>query len=123
MTYLASPYFHPDPAVRQARFDATCRATAKLLRAGEVVYSPIVHSHPLVPYGLPTGWDFWQRYDTAVLVRCDAVAVLMLDGWEESAGVTAEVEVARALRLPVRYVAPVATRASTLARVAPEGEG
>jgi hypothetical protein len=33
MIYLASPYSHPDPLVRKARFDAACRATADLIRA------------------------------------------------------------------------------------------
>lgn len=84
MIYLASPYSHADPAVREARYRAACRATAALLKAGLVVFSPIVHSHPLVAFALPTGWDFWERIDRAYLARCDEVVVLMLDGWEES---------------------------------------
>jgi len=34
MIYLASPYSHPDPAVRAERYRAACRATAALLLAG-----------------------------------------------------------------------------------------
>ncbi|GIW55540.1 MAG: hypothetical protein KatS3mg082_1944 [Nitrospiraceae bacterium] len=34
MIYLASPYSHPDPAVREERFHAACRAAAALLLAG-----------------------------------------------------------------------------------------
>jgi hypothetical protein len=124
MTYLASPYSHPDPAVREARFHAACRAAADLIRAGVIVFSPVVHSHPLVPYGLPTGWDYWERFDRAALARCDAVAVLTLDGWEDSVGVQAEVAIAGEWGLPVRYVPiPVANSTPTLAHGATEGGG
>ena len=54
MIYLCSPYAHPDPAVREQRFDAACVTTAKLLLGGDLVYSPVVHGHPLVRHGLPT---------------------------------------------------------------------
>jgi nucleoside 2-deoxyribosyltransferase len=118
MVYLASPYSHPDPAVREQRFQAVCRAVAALLRAGHVVFSPIVHCHALVPHGLPTDWAFWQRVDREHLERCDEVVVLMLDGWEVSEGVQAEIGVARALGKPVRYLAAdEAFVAPTLAHV------
>ena len=61
MIYLASPYSHPDPAVRKERFHAACQARAELIRAGWIVFSPIVHSHPLVEHGVPTTWDFWAE--------------------------------------------------------------
>jgi hypothetical protein len=60
MIYLACPYTHPNPAVREQRFEAACVATASLMRSGKTVFSPIVHSHPLVHYGLPIEWEFWQ---------------------------------------------------------------
>ena len=43
MIYLASPYSHPDPLVRQARFDAACHAAAGPIQAGHAVVAPIVH--------------------------------------------------------------------------------
>ena len=106
MIYLASPYSHPDAQVREARFHAACRRTAEMTRAGQLVYSPIVHSHPLAALGLPNDWPFWAEHNRAMLERCDALAVLTLPGWEESRGVAAEVEIATALRLPVRYDEP-----------------
>ena len=104
MKYLASPYSHPDPAVRELRFQAACAATAKLLRDGHLVYSPVVHGHPLVRYGLPTDWSFWERHDRQHLERCDEVVVLKLDGWRESVGVQAELRHAEALGKSVRYL-------------------
>jgi len=103
MVYLASPYSHPDPLVRATRFDAACRATAKLIRTGRAVFSPIVHGHPLVRFGLPTDWKFWQRFDAEHLRRCDEVLVLQIDGWRESEGVRAEIELATAMGKHVSY--------------------
>jgi hypothetical protein len=101
--YLASPYSHPDAQVREARFRAACRKTADMLRDGDLVYSPIVHSHPLGLLGLPGDWPFWADHNRAMLERSDALAVLTIPGWQESRGVTFEIEIATELRLPVRY--------------------
>ncbi|MFQ5732136.1 MAG: DUF1937 family protein [Planctomycetaceae bacterium] len=124
MIYLASPYSHPDPAVRERRFQAACLAAAQLMRASHTVFAPIVHSHPLVDYGLPTDWSYWERQDREHLARCDEVVVLLLDGWRESRGVQAEVRLAENLGKPVRYLVPDALPdaggdgSPTLARVA-----
>jgi len=104
MIYLVSPYSHPDALVREARFDAACRATADLVRADRVVFSPIVHGHPLVRYGLPTDWSFWQRFDLEHLRRCDEVLLLQVDGWRESEGVGAEMELAAGMGKQVEFV-------------------
>ena len=45
MIYLASPYSDPDPAVKQARYDAAVRAVGALMARGETVYSRIVSTH------------------------------------------------------------------------------
>lgn len=104
MIYLASPYSHPDPAVREDRFRAACRTVVAMMQANEVVYSPIVHGHPLVRYGLPSDWSFWQPSSRAFLMRCDAVAVVRLDGWQESVGVREEIRLAEALGKPLRFL-------------------
>ena len=104
MIYLASPYTHVDTAVRESRFDDVCLATSTLLRAGLHVYSPIVHSHPLVRSGLPIEWEFWQTHDCEHLRRCDELVVLTLDGWKASRGVQAEIELA--IELDIRYLSP-----------------
>ena len=124
MIYLASPYTHADAGVRKERFRAACRATAALMRQGHVVFSPIVHGHPLVAEGLPIEWPWWERFDREHLSRCDEVVVLMLDGWETSAGVQAEIRIAEESGKPVRYLAPVddvADGSPVLAPVATEG--
>jgi hypothetical protein len=102
--YLCSAYTHPDPEVRQQRFEAACRAAAELMRSGKSVYSPIVSSHPLCHYGLPIHWSFWQRHDLAFLALCGEVIVLRLDRWEQSIGVQAEIAAARTLGKPVSFL-------------------
>jgi hypothetical protein len=103
--YLASPYSDPDPAVREQRFQAACAVTARLLRDDQMVYSPVVHGHPLVRYGLSADWSFWERHDRQHMERCDEVVVLTLDGWRESVGLQAELRHASVLGKPVRYLA------------------
>lgn len=123
MIYLASPYSHPDGAVREQRFRDACCVTARLMERGLTVFSPIVHGHPLVSHGLPTDWPFWERFDREHLRRCDELVVLTLDGWRESIGVTAEIRIAGELGKPVRYLVPKDGHGSpTLARVAKEAE-
>ena len=106
MIYLASPYSHPNSAVREARFQAACRAAAELIRSGQQVYSPIAHSHPIAAYGLPTDWSYWEADARAHLKTSTEVVVLTLDGWQTSAGVTAELRIAGELGRPVRYLEP-----------------
>ena len=123
MIYLASPYSHSDPAVREQRNRVACQTAAALLRAGHATFSPIVHSHPLVEHGLPTEWEFWQQVDRRFLAACDVVVVLMLDGWRESVGVQTEIRIARELGKPIRCVEPTLTESAgtpTLAHVAAE---
>ena len=108
MIYMASPYSHPDPAVRQRRFEAACQATVALMRAGLHIFSPLTHSHPLTRYGLAGDWKFWEPYDRAHLEACGVLAVLMLDGWKESTGVQAEISIAREMGKPVLMIEPKA---------------
>lgn len=107
LVYLACPYSHPDPAVRRARFEAANRCAATLMQAGVFVFSPISHTHPIAEAGdLPLGWDFWEPYDRLLIGACGALYVLMLDGWRESRGVTAEIAIARDLGLEIEYLEP-----------------
>ncbi|HEY0984826.1 DUF1937 family protein [Schlesneria sp.] len=104
MIYLASPYSHPHRIVRERRFQDASRATACLLRSGLNVFSPIVYGHPLVAHGIPTDWICWEVFGRAYIERCDSLLVLTLEGWEESVGVTAEIEIAHQLGKPVNYL-------------------
>ena len=110
MIYLASPYSHPEEAIRYGRFHRVCEVCAKLMMRGLHIYSPIAHTHPVAVCGeavrakMPTDFKVWREYDTWFISRVDAVYVLMLDGWKESVGVTAEIEMAREYNIPVKYL-------------------
>lgn len=104
MIYLASPYNHADPAVRERRFLSACRAAAQWMREGLIVYSAIVHNHPIAVHaGLPTGWDFWEKYDQFFVRLATEMRVLMLPDWEDSVGIAAEMKIALASRTAITY--------------------
>lgn len=102
--HLASPFSYPDSEVRRRRFEAVCRAAAELIGQGRSVFSPIAHSYEICAYGLPLDWQFWQKHDRRYLEVCDEAVVLMLDGWQESIGVQAEINIARELNKPVSFL-------------------
>ena len=114
VVYLACPYSHPDPAVRESRFQAVNRAAGQLMAAGTFVFSPISHTHPIAEaHDLPGNWAFWGAYDRAMISRCSRLLVLQLDGWEESVGVQAEIAIAREVGLPVEFVTSASLRPLT----------
>ena len=76
------------------------------MQDGRLVYSPIVHSHPLSVLGLPGDWPFWAEHNRAMLAACQPLVVLTLPGWEQSKGIAAEVALAAELEIPVEYEDP-----------------
>lgn len=103
--YLATPYSHSSPVVRRNRFHKINEVAAKLMADGIHVYSPISHTHPIAEAGdLPKGWDFWEKYDRLFIEWCDAVYVYCAEGWKESKGVSAEIQIARELGKPIVFM-------------------
>jgi hypothetical protein len=106
--YLASPYSHPDPAVRLARYEAVTKYAAELTREGHVIFGPITMSHPISPNGEgdpPAPFD-WLDWDEPFMRAASSCIVLMLDGWEKSTGVQHEVRYFRANGKTVTYMTP-----------------
>lgn len=56
--------------------------------------------------GLSGAWDFWAKFDRALLERCQKVIVIDIDGLAESVGVRAEIKIANELGIPVEYYKP-----------------
>ncbi len=105
LAYLATPYSHPDESIRDIRWQVVTRIAAELMCAGQLIYSPISHTHHMAKlYGLPTAWEFWEQHDTAILRACRKLIVLQQDGWQESVGVNAEIRIARELYIDVEYL-------------------
>lgn len=105
--YLASPYSHKDPFVREMRYLVTTQALADALKLGVAVYSPIVHCHELAKIAdLPRDAAFWRNYNFTMLGCAEQLWVLMLEGWDKSVGVGEEVDEAKRLSIPVIYIQP-----------------
>lgn len=102
--YLAGPYTHEDPLVREMRYQKLLKAEATLLNRNLCVLNPIGMCHVLAEkYNLPTGYEYWQERDRELINRADAVFVLMMHGWEASVGVTDEIKHAEATGKPVIF--------------------
>lgn len=109
MIYLASPYSHKDPAVMEERFDRVVAVAAQLINRGNIIYSPIMHFHPIaVRHDLPRDFAFWKEVNLQILKRCDEMWVLDLIGLYESRGVMAERLFAQANGIPVKHLDPMA---------------
>lgn len=104
--YLASPYTHHDPAVKEERYQAACRAAGKLMEEDRIVFCPIAHSHPIEVMGMAQvqSGSFWKRQDISILRHASELMVLCIDGWRDSTGIKWEIEMALQLGIPVSYI-------------------
>jgi len=103
LIYLASPYTSKSQALTKLRVELVVHAVAGLLKKGALVFSPIVNSHCVDAY-LGTCPELWYAIDTKYMDRCDELWVLMLPGWERSAGIKKEIEYAKQKGMPIRYI-------------------
>jgi len=112
LAYLAGPYTHRDPAVRQHRYDMLTRAAGVLYGDGVHVLSPITHGHVIhqVTPDLPHEFEFWRDICFNQLDRCDYMIVLQLDGWQISVGVNEEIKRAGEQGKMVYFMCPDAMR-------------
>lgn len=106
MIYLASPYWVSSPVERHLNFKVACRATLKLMRAGQVVFSPAVYGHALIMFYAPGDNEFWQMQALSYLEHCTEVVVLTIGNWQNNLAVAAELRRARELGMPIRQMSP-----------------
>lgn len=90
--YLASAYSHPDPDIRELRFQQAQSGAALLLSKRIWVYCPIMHIHELAKrHKLPFEFEFWNEYNQAMIRASNGLIRLKNYGWEQSRGMTAEI--------------------------------
>jgi hypothetical protein len=108
LIYLASPYSHPNPAVRKERLEAARKATERLFMMGRTVYSPIIYTCALLGDSspLPTSTEYWIGHDLKTLARYDVLYVLLIEGVNESVGVQCEIGFANENGIPVWNLEP-----------------
>ena len=98
--YVASPY----TGAEQERYEAVMKFVAHHTKEGQILYSPIVHFHPMAcQYDLPRDFPFWKKHIMVMLGEADNLWVLCLNGWQESKGVTYERDMAMELGLLTTY--------------------
>lgn len=103
--YIASPYSHDEPFVREQRYLYAAKYTSDRLLNRDHVYSPIVHCHELAKtFNLRGDFTFWRDYNFSMLARAYELRILRIDGWDHSLGVTAERQFAIDNEIPVVYV-------------------
>lgn len=137
MIYLASPYSPVTPEeklheneTRELRYRQTMAAQAMLFNYGYPVFATIVHTHCTAKaYKLPTDAGPWMRYNHHMIDLSMAVFVLQLPGWEQSRGVTDEIDYANKHNIPVypigvvtgnidiKFAIPILPELQTLLRV------
>lgn len=105
LIYLASCYSSADKAVEHARYLQVKKKFAELSKQDYVIFSPIVLCHPAaVEFGLGTDYNYWKNHCEVTVSHCDELWVLMSQGWQESKGVRAEIEIAKKCGLKIKYI-------------------
>ena len=103
LVYIASPYAHPSPEVREARLEAVRHVCGRMINEGRIAMSPLVYLEDLACRDIhpPQGW---YAFDLQILARCDELLVLQLPGWEHSNGVMVEIAGAQTKGIPIHLM-------------------
>lgn len=110
LIYVASPYSHKYKDVMEDRYHQVENyvqyhflKTPRLVRI-----SPIVMWHNAAKrLEMPTDAELYKKTNQSLLIRCDLVEVLRLEGWKESVGCRMEIEWARDYDIKIEYVDPL----------------
>lgn len=96
-------------ALLRKRVDYTRKRVYEFLAKNNHVYSPISHCYELsLDYYLPQEYEWWQEQDRHFVERSDEVWVLAMSddygSFTESVGISDEVEYAKSLGIPVKFI-------------------
>ena len=103
--YLAIPYsYNPEKS-----FSIANEVAAKLMLKGNIVFSPISHSHHIadhLPANIRTDSEWWMHHDLPMIDWANKLVVIVIGEYgheliEQSKGVQAELEYARLLGKPI----------------------
>jgi len=106
LIYLANPY-HSTEEIMEERHRRLMEVLASCANTTEnlVFYSPIAHWHETAKHHkLPTSFSWWRERDFFMLRKCSALWVLPIEGWEDSYGVSQEIEFATDTNIPIFYI-------------------
>lgn len=112
LLYTGAPYTAidengaEDKELVNARMDEFMRCNAALTSLGFKTVTPL-YAHYLRSYAkIPGNWAYWGEYSELLLKRCDALVIVMIDGWDTSIGVLGEIEIAKRSGINIYCIDP-----------------
>lgn len=104
--YLASPYSHPAPMQRRARYLAVRDVMSLLFKSGVPVFSPIVHMHEAYVAGLlhEGASEAYREWNRTCMRGAACLVVLGLEGWGSSRGIADELRFAEEFDIPSCFI-------------------
>ncbi len=107
LIYLASPFSNPSKEIMNNREEVVTAIAAGLTeRYGYAMFLPITQSAPMerVNPNLKGDFEQWKSIDLFMIKeKCDELWVVLMEGWRESIGVTAEIKAAEEAMIPVKF--------------------
>jgi hypothetical protein len=106
--YLGIPYsFNPEQS-----FHVANKVAAELMKQGNVVFSPVTHSHPIADYMKPElrcSHEFWMGKDLPILRLCSKIIFIVIgdDGLsliDDSKGCQDEKAEALKCNIPIEFL-------------------
>lgn len=104
MLYLATPYYHPSPEVRNARYQAAKCFLEFYMRQKIPAYSPIVHCHHSASALSDWTNEDFVEYDLAFLKLCSAMVICPIPGYEVSKGILREMKFAKENNIEIQII-------------------
>lgn len=102
MVFVCAPYSSNDQFIKESRFKSACIGCGLIMDLGGFPMSPLVHGVPIAnEMKLPDDFDYWSKYCLSFINKSDFLVVLNVEGWEDSSGIKAEIELAHKLNKPV----------------------
>lgn len=107
--YISNPY-NGTEAEKESRAQIAARVCGLLLKKGIHAWSPIVHNHAMMKtfneFTLEERRTKILDFDFTLLKSAKGMIVLTIDGWKQSYGVQAEIDLCNKLDIPVKYLNP-----------------
>lgn len=110
--FVSIPY-GTDETLCKARFEKNCLYVRELVVRGHIPISPLSVGHsafrlagmPIDTNSIP--YAYWIKLSASYMQGVDELHVVMESGWDSSNGVGIEIEMAKAIGIPIYYVHPV----------------
>lgn len=79
-----------------------------------MVIAPIAFCHQIAICGAPFDHEYWDEFDTHLILACDAIWIAKMEGWMESRGIASEIRKGRRFGRPLMTVDPVTLKIEPL---------